>query len=323
MPQGILIDLNDGRPRMEITAGLRAPSFTGRLSSGTTVYSNNGNIDVNLTMTAGSTAFMLPTKAIQVYDLDYIAVYIMSSFSRVNNNTGRIGFVFQDGSPGPSGNINGFGSEFFEILGPSERNEGIFVSDSTDFSSITTNSRLLTAQYVGRVTVNGSYTLPVNGIPFGRWSDPNVTLEFDGSRIICRNNRYTGIDDVAASVTTDIVVFNNTPPEPGPGLTISNPSGQIVFSSVKRPFVLSGFTQISNSYQEIGGGFFPILRCGAMIEATGGYNNLRYKGIAMYNGQVRSSKGSVYGNYSTQAFGELPYFNRDISMPLPFIPNMY
>ncbi|MCV9709765.1 DUF6453 family protein, partial [Salmonella enterica] len=27
MPEGILIDYNDGRPAMAITAGLRAPSF--------------------------------------------------------------------------------------------------------------------------------------------------------------------------------------------------------------------------------------------------------------------------------------------------------
>ncbi|MEG2398639.1 MAG: DUF6453 family protein [Hafnia sp.] len=32
MPEGILIDYNDGRPVMAITAGLRAPSYCGATS---------------------------------------------------------------------------------------------------------------------------------------------------------------------------------------------------------------------------------------------------------------------------------------------------
>ncbi|WP_256380011.1 DUF6453 family protein, partial [Citrobacter sp. 50677481] len=32
MPEGILIDYNDGRPVMAITAGLRAPSFCASFS---------------------------------------------------------------------------------------------------------------------------------------------------------------------------------------------------------------------------------------------------------------------------------------------------
>lgn len=320
MPQGILIDLNDGRPRMEITAGLRAPAVTGSLSGNSTFDSANGTRDFGLTMTQGSAAFILPTKAIDVYDFDFIPeVYFMNGFSRVNNSTGRISIGNFNGS---SGHLIGFGAQGFEVLGASPGSEGIFVSDSTNFTAITSNSRLLTAQYVGTVTVNGSYTLPVTGIPFGRWNNPNVTLEFDGARILCRNNTYTGIDNVSASVTIDLVIFNNTAPTAGPGLTMSNASGQIVFSSVKRPFVLSGFLQLSNSYQSIGNGFFPILRCGAMVEVTGGYNNLRYKGVAMSNGQVRAHKGSVYGNYSTQSGAQFP-FNTNISMRLPYIPNMY
>ena len=318
MPQGILIDLNDGRPAMEITAGLRAPNVTGSIPT-TGFASESGGLTFGLNQTNGSTAFALPIKAVDVIDFDVIPeVYYMNGFQRISNTQGRINISNFNGA---NGRLINFSGNCFEITGAST-GQGILVANSTDFVSITTNSRLMTAQFVGRVTVNGSYTLPITGIPFGRWSNPNVTLEFDGSRILCRNNTYGGIDNVSASVVVDLVIFNNTAPVGGPGITIVNRSGQVVFSTVKRPFVLGGFIQISNSFQSIGDGYFPILRTGAYTRVTGGYNNLRYKGVVMSNGSVRSEFGSVIGNYSTQTGAQFP-FNTNISMQLPYIPNMY
>lgn len=318
MAEGILIDLNDGRPAMQITAGLRIPNVTGSVpTSG--FASESGGRTFSLNHTNGSTAFMLPIKAVDVIDFDVIPeVYYLNGFQRVSNTNGRINVSNFNGA---NGRLINFSGNCFEIMGAAT-GQGILVANSTDFASITTNSRLLTAQYVGTVTVNGSYTLPVTGVPFGRWNNPNVTLEFDGSRILCRSNTYTGIDNVTASVSVDLVIFNNTPPVGGSGITIVNPAGQVVFSTVKRPFVLGGFLQLSNSFQSIGGGYFPILRTGAYTRVTGGYNNLRYKGVVMSNGSVRSEFGSVIGNYSTQTGARFP-FNTNISMSLPYLPNMY
>lgn len=318
MAEGILIDLNDGRPAMQITSGLRIPNVTGSVpTSG--FDSSNGGLTFGLTHTSGSTAFMLPTKAVDVIDFDVVPeVYYLNGFQRVSNTQGRINVSNFNGA---NGRLINFAGNCFEIMGAAT-GQGILVADSTDFVSITTNSRLLTAQYVGTVTVNGSYTLPVTGVPFGRWNNPNVTLEFDGSRILCRSNTYTGIDNVTASVSVDLVIFNNTAPVGGRGITIVNPSGQVVFSTVKRPFVLGGFLQLSNSFQSIGGGYFPILRTGAYTRVTGGYNNLRYKGVVMSGGSVRSEFGSVVGNYSTDTGAQFP-FNTNISMSLPYLPNMY
>lgn len=320
MPQGILIDLNDGRPAMEITAGLRVPAVTGSINT-SGLSSPASSWDFGLTMTSGSTAFCLPTQAVYVDAYDVIPeVYYMNGFSKVNDGVGRITLSNFNGA---NGRKLQFGGQCFEILpASSQSSPGILVENSTNFTAISSNSRLMTAQWVGSLQVNGSATLPVSGIPFGKWDNPNVSLESDGKTIWCRSTSYTGIDDVAASVNVQLVIFNNTPPVAGPGLTISNSSGQIVFSSVKRPFVLSGFMQISNSYQSVNGGFFPILRCGAYTRVTGGYNNLRYKGICMSGGAVRAVPGSVIGNYSTQSGAQFP-FDTNISMALPFIPSFY
>ena len=48
MPQGIYINLNDGRPAMEITAGLRAPSVTGSVPT-STFNSSNSSLTFSLT----------------------------------------------------------------------------------------------------------------------------------------------------------------------------------------------------------------------------------------------------------------------------------
>lgn len=318
MAEGILIDLNDGRQPMQITAGLRIPNVTGSVPT-TSFASESGGLTFSLNHTNGSSAFILPIKAVDVIDFDVIPeVYYLNGFQRVSNTHGRINVSNFNGA---NGRLINFSGNCFEIMGAAT-GQGILVANSTDFASITTNSRLLTAQYVGTVTVNGSYTLPVTGVPFGRWNNPNVTLEFDGSRILCRNNSYGGIDNVAASVSVDLVIFNNTPPVGGRGITVVNPAGQVVFSTVKRPFVLGGFLQLSNSFQSIGGGYFPILRTGAYTRVTGGYNNLRYKGVVMSGGSVRSEFGSVIGNYSTDTGAQFP-FNTNIAMSLPYLPNMY
>lgn len=318
MGKGIYIDLNDGRPAMEITSGLRAPSWCGPIQADG-VDSSGSVFDFGLQMSPGSTAFCLPSQAIYIDDMDYIPeVYYLTSFQKVNDSTGRI----------TVGNFNGHGGRrmrfygnCYEILPAQAGNQGILVSDSTNFAAIPSNARLMSAAFVGGIQVNGQAQLPVQGVPFGMWDNPNVTLESDGNTIWCRDANYNGIDDVGASVYVQLVIFNNTPPPPGPGITMSNPAGQIVFSSVRRPFVLGGTMAINDGWQWCGG-FFPILRTGTICRVTGGYNNIRYKGVCMSGGNVRSAPGTRVGNYSTRGGARFP-FNINISMPIPFTPNMY
>ena len=89
-----------------------------------------------------------------------------------------------------------------------------------------TKAALMTCAYSGRITVNGSAPLPVSGIPFGKWDNPNVSVGFDGTSIIVRDISYTGRDDVAGTATIDPVIFNQTAPVGGDGITMTNAAGQ-------------------------------------------------------------------------------------------------
>ncbi|WP_238705957.1 DUF6453 family protein, partial [Salmonella enterica] len=61
MPEGILIDYNDSRPAMAITAGLRAPSFCTSFAG----YGTGANqFQVNTPLTSGSTVFVLRTRPV-------------------------------------------------------------------------------------------------------------------------------------------------------------------------------------------------------------------------------------------------------------------
>ncbi|MDJ7501883.1 DUF6453 family protein, partial [Salmonella enterica] len=65
MPEGILIDYNDGRPAMAITAGLRAPSFCTSFAG----YGTGANqFQVNTPLTSGSTVLVLPTRPVDIQE---------------------------------------------------------------------------------------------------------------------------------------------------------------------------------------------------------------------------------------------------------------
>ncbi|MGS3345402.1 DUF6453 family protein, partial [Citrobacter amalonaticus] len=113
-----------------------------------------------------------------------------------------------------------------EILPAGTYNTGLLVADSTDFTAISNNAKLMTCAWVGQWVVNGSRALPVSGIPFARWDNGGVSVGFDGSNIIVRDTNYTGSDDVTGSVTLDLVIFNNTAPVGGDGITMTNSAGQ-------------------------------------------------------------------------------------------------
>ncbi|HGY3866204.1 TPA: DUF6453 family protein, partial [Citrobacter freundii] len=134
-----------------------------------------------------------------------------------------------------------------ELLPAATYNEGLLVSNSTDFTAISNQAALMTCAYSGRITVNGSAPLPVSGIPFGKWDNPNVSVGFDGGNIIVRDISYTGRDDVAGTATIDLVIFNQTAPVGGDGITMTNAAGQVTFSTLKRPFVYDRQIQITDA----------------------------------------------------------------------------
>lgn len=321
MGAGILIDYNDGRPRMEITAGLRAPSFC------TSFYQrcqSDKTLTINTPLTPGSelvVALTSPVEVMEVFDqtLALPSPFYVTSIQR--NGDGGITLRGEDAYNAYSG-LPTWGGVIMEVLPVGSRNAGLLVANSTDFTAISNVARLMTCQYAQRVHVNGSMPLPVGGVPFARWDDGNVSVGFDGGSIIVRNASYGGIDDVGAAVDMDLVIFNNTPPSPGTGITMTNNQGQVTFSTVNKPFVLNSVINIGTGGQNIGNSLIQLSYTGALIENNSGYNHVRMNGIRMAGNVVSTARNRVIGNYSRQQF-QMPGKNTAVPTPLLVIPNMY
>ncbi|ELD1608247.1 hypothetical protein HVX40_24230 (plasmid) [Escherichia coli] len=319
MAEGILIDYNDGKRPMEITAGLRAPSYCASFSGW---GEEEDKFTVTAPLTDGSTIIVVPTNPVytDVFAISQVntpIAILMSNFTRNGNTSVTIHGVAVHGNswrPNWSGHI-------IEILPASANSEGLFVSNSTNFTAISSNSRLMTCAYIGRVTINGSMRLPVSGIPFGKWDNRNVSVGFDGTSIIVRDINYKGTDDVKGSVTMDLVIFNQSPPEPCDGITMTNKAGQVTFSTKKKPFVYDRLIKITDSFQNIGNVYCQILFTGFQKRVFETYENLRMKGIVMASGEVKSAYnrriGNLYmGDWCTS-------FNGNIDMPILTLPDIY
>ncbi|URX65747.1 hypothetical protein P9650_gp14 [Escherichia phage PC2] len=321
MGAGILIDYNDGRPVMEITAGLRAPSYC---TSFNQRAQSNKTLTINTPLTEGSqvvVALTRPVEVIEVFDQTLVIPdpFYVTSVTR-NGNSGIT--LRGDDAYGAYSGLPQWAGVIMEVLPVGSRNAGLLVANSTDFTAISNVAKLMTCRYAKRVRVNGSMTLPVSGVPFARWDDGNVSVGFDGGSIIVRNASYGGIDDVAASVDMDLVIFNNTPPTPGAGITMTNNQNQVTFSTVNKPFVYDRTINLGTGDQNIGNSLIQLSYTGALIQNNGGYNHVRMNGIRMAGNNVRVAKNRVIGNYSRQQF-QMPGKNIAVPTPLLVIPNMY
>lgn len=320
MPEGIQINYNDGRPVMEITAGLRAPSFC-------TSFSGRGTgpnaFQIITPLSPGSTVFVVPTKPVFIDEFADNQTWVtVPVFMTTVTRNGDTGVTINGSDPfGYNRTPYDWAGTVFEILPVETYNEGLFVSNSTNFTAISNRASLMTCAYSGTVTVNGAMTLPASGIPFAKWNNPNVSVGFNGSQIIVRDISYSGSDDVTASVTMDIAIFNNTPPVGGDGITMTNGAGQVTFSTLKRPLVYDGTIVLTNNNQYIGNKFIQLCFTGANSRKIGSYDNVRYKGLVMSDGYVRSERNIVAGNFYNQGF--TADFNQNISMPLLILPAMY
>lgn len=311
MAQGIFIDLKDGRNPMTITAGMRALNFAGNFNVSSGGFSKSFPIQGN----EGASRFLLPNNGAYSFELDRgVEVYYINGFSSTASS-GTISIGYENGYPD---RVTQFSGTVVEVLRAS-RGQGLYVADSTDFTSITTTDRLLVCKFAKTISFSDSYTLPINGIPFGRWDNSGVSVEYDGgNRLICTNINTNDTGHTPGSVTMDLIIFQMVKPIPGPGLNIFNANGECTLSTVTRPLVVSGFISLSGSNQYIGDSYFPILRCGFNTRAIPAYKELRNKGVVMSGGYVRSGTGSRIVRYE---IGNRP--DVTIATPLPYLPNMY
>lgn len=120
-------------------------------------------------------------------------------------------------------------------------------------------------------------------------------------------------DDLSdAALARQILVDNGSP---------TTDLRMVLGGEAKRPFVYDRQIQITDNFQNIGGGFCQIVYTGAQVRMNGGYGNLRIKGVVMSGGSVRSAYNRVFGNYYSNGWDMTR--NRNITMPILILPDMY
>ncbi|MDA8518957.1 DUF6453 family protein [Citrobacter sp. Igbk 16] len=322
MPEGILIDYNDGRQPMHITTGMRAPAYCGALTQSNRQVTDrfgNGAITFPAPSNPGSQLMFLATNPVMVYQFGPLPeIYYITAIQR--NDYSNLVVPFNNKGGGGNRSV-AFDGLAFEVLPASSYNEGLFVSDSTNFTAISNVGTILTCAWSGSLYVNGQQPLPVGGVPFCRWDNPNVSVGFDGTNLVVRDITYGGRDDVAGATNIEVVIFNQTPPQPSEGITMYNAAGQCTFSTAKKPFLFDSTIQITDSNQWIGDKFINVCYTGAQVRMIGGFGNGRYKGLVRTGGNVRSTWNKVFGG--TPSNGWDASFNMNISMPMVLLPSMY
>lgn len=322
MPSGLLIDLNDGGKPMEITAGLRCPTYGGAISGGlgnATSASVSGYV-------SGSSVLFIPSETVisdeGIFKLDSVSI---SGATVTQNWSG-------ESNPGlPKPQRVAFSGTLWQILPVSQSsNVGLLIASSTDFSSITTASSVGMCIYKARVSVgtSGWNTPAITGFDRSKylvcckWDSP-YTLDYNGSRLMFLNDG-SNISDQPMTGTVDVIIFAGgmAPVPANPGLNIYNAAGQCTFSTAKRPFVFMGnnLTPSTTAQTIPGGGYVPVGRFGLRVPgyAAGERINHYHYGLVMQGGALRVGRGAYVGWASQQLA------NQGVTpIQLPVIPDMY
>lgn len=317
MPQGLLIDLNDGGARMEITAGLRCPSFGMVIPE---------QWDVNQYQipdyVSGSQVVLMPRNTVfMLYrGTNLIPTIGMLSGYSVSGSVITLNTWWSDNW----GRLRSFNSAVWQIL-PASQGNGLLIQDSTDFLSITDATMVGSCVWRGTVTFTGSWSTPLTGVSqdqylvFAKWSADGVTVEFDGLRITAYQENDN--DDVAATVTMQIAVFaSGMTPTPGPGLNIFK-NGVCMFSTTRRPFVYRNASwRPSWNWTDIGDSMIMLGRYGYDSRNSGGWDFLKWAGLIRSGNSVRAGRGRVVTRWTDKysVVGQ-----RLTSVTIPCIPSMY
>lgn len=317
MPQGLYINLNDGGPVMEITAGLRCPSFCQQLGSAwdTNQYAISNYV-------AGSQIVVLPRNPVfQMYRGTNLipTIGLFDSYS-VSGSTITLNTWWSDNW----GRAKTFDTSIFQIL-PKSTGQGLLIQDSSDFLAITDGTMVGSCVWRGVVNFTGSWSTPATDVPrdkylvFASWSADGVVIEFDGYTITAYQERDG--DNVAANVTLTIAIFaSGVAQVPGTGLNFFK-NGVCVFSTSKRPFVYRDATYTPSwAWQDIGNRMIMLGRYGYDSAVNGGWNWLKWVGLVRSGNSVRCARGRVQAQW-TATYSVVS--RRLISLPVPCIEAMY
>lgn len=320
MPSGLLIDLNDGGKPMEITAGLRCPSFGAIFNAG---YQKPKYVDISEYITGAQVLFIPYATSYMDSGLLHKLNSVTISGSRVTQNSTMKALDISERE-----STYTFPGSVWQIFPAGQRNGvGLLISDSTDFTSITNATQ--SGQCIWKGTVNvptGGWAVPTIAgydkskyIVFGRCDSGN-TVDFDGNTVRFFNPPSTN-DDSPGTGTIDIVIFaSGVTPQPGTGLNIFNAAGTCTFSTTKRPFVyLNKLWSPSTSAVSVDGGYVPLGRFGLMVHMVNNIYIYRLFGIKMQNGNVSVQGGKYLGREQYAIFGN----NTVTPLTLPVLPDMY
>lgn len=317
MGKGLRITYSDGGPAMEITAGLRCPSFCQNVSEAWDVnqYTINNRV-------AGSEIVLIPRNTVyQLYrGVNLVpTIGVLDGFS-VSGNTITLNTWWSDGWD----RVRSYDASIWQIL-PASSGRGLLVKDSTDFLSITDATMSGYCVWRGEVTFTGSWATPTTNISrdrymvFAKWSADGVTVEFDGQNILATNDHSAA--DTAATVTMQIAIFaSGVAPSPGRGLNIIK-KGVCVFSTARRPFVYRNKTyKPSWSNTDIGDRMILLGRFGFNSEVYGGWDYIKWVGLIRSGNMVRAGRGRSVTSWTAQ----YSVVNRRLTnLSIPLIEAMY
>lgn len=320
MPQGLYMDFNDGRPPMEITSGVRCPSYC-MTTEQTIAYSSVAVSNyVN-----GSQLLFIPRLTVQSYYVGVSLLPVVEMLSSVSFSNGTMTHATW-GSTGRDIRLMWPGT-VWQILPASSGSIGLYIQDSTDFLSITDATMSGQCIYAAEITVNGSWDPPVIAgydrekySIFARWNAAGVVVDFDGSKIMAFVERNG--EDVPTNVTMTVAIFaSGVAPTPGDGLTIINSKGVCTFSTVRRPFIYRGALYTpSFTNTDIGNRMVLLGRYGYSSKTSSGWCWLKFAGLVMQGNRVRLGGGRVQNVWTAQyAFTG----QRATAISVPCVDNIY
>lgn len=318
MASGLLIDLNDGNPAMQITAGMRCPSLCnlgdGSEAKKKIITNRMGNSEVIITFSnpvsiSYQGTNLVPTiSCVTGWSLsgNEITMSFFNSFGQKENYWPNCS-VYQ--------------------VNPVAQGQGLLIADSSDFTVINDTGKVGQCLWAGTVTINNEWGLPDLGVPknqlmvFGRWSADGIVLENDGEKLICK--RETSGDAENASVTARIAIFaSGLAPQAGTGLNFFNAAGQCTFSTRRRPMIYKSRTWIPSwNYQNIAaGGMVLIARYGYDSRVSGSWCRAKFAGVMMSGDSIRCGRGSHKSTWTSRYSVE---GNKLINAPIMIVESMY
>lgn len=318
MASGLLIDLNDGNPAMQITAGMRCPSFCNLVNN--TWDQKVVNMDGYI---PGSQVIVIPRDPVSIQNRGTNLVPTIGMQSGYTQNGSQL--TFSTWWSDNWGRDRLYDLTICQIF-PSASGQGLYIADSTDFTAIPDTTRAGFCVWAGTITFTGQWRTPDTGydrnkyMVFGRWSADGVTVEYDGNNIYARNETNGAEND--ATVTMRVAIFaSGVAPQPGTGLNFFNAAGQCTFSTVRRPFIFRNrFYNPSWDYQDIGAGMILLGRYGFRSRVSGDRCRAKFAGLMMSGNSVRCASGITKSNW-TANYSVVQ--DRLVGMSVPIIENMY